>query len=576
MAPPRQTSCNFTPSKVFSAIVVKTLRGKIRPIAVAAALAAVFALGASAAPPAAQGQSNNPGFVTELWDQWTGANAPWPRQISQDDNDYACLEWLQLNETGENNPDNQASASYFGPAGGTAPTVATPPGQIYTLTNGSAVAEPQGSSPPADWNGQPPLNFTAPQFVGGSTSYQPPTQLFCTSTVALEDPGWFTDDRAQLTGNCVAPNIVGGQSPPSGSVPYVWSSQANGPGSSSFYSEMATNPSTQQAVNTAVEQGLIADAGQKGTWALLENVLEGEGISALASGQALAVLGIAVNEALGSLFANDSQWFTSTAWSIESTNDLDASWFTTGPPGTESTPPSQIAVGAVDDWGTGGASVAMGYQCSASPSPVGEPLNFVESVLNGETTLSSARAAAKGAKPRGNGKEVPLKEKSNDWLYIPAMYSTASNAGAKATTAKTGQIVTPGDRDDRITGRGGPDRIAGGKGNDRISGGGGNDALYGGGDSRDGGLDSVSGGPGNDLIATYDASSRPSTNDRISCGSGIDVVQGDRGDKVSRDCEYVFLGAKKVRAVRNLYKRSSSKRDALRTLARLARPNYAG
>lgn len=552
-------------------------RSGIRPVAIAAALLAVFVLGSSAAaPPPAKGQSNNPGFVQELWDQWTGANAPWPRQISEDDNNYACLDWLQLGETGENNPSNQASASYFGPAGGTAPTVATPPGQIYTLKDGTAKAEPQGAPPPNDWNGQPPLNFTQPQFVGGSTSYQPPTQLFCTSTVALEDPNWYTDDQAQLTGNCVASNIVGGQSPPSGSVPYVWSSQANGPGSSAFYTQMATNPSTQQAVNTAVEQGLIADAGQKGTWTLLENILEGEGISALASGQALAVLGIAVNQALGSLFANDSQWFTSTAWSIESSNNFDASWIVTGPPGTESTPPSQITVRAVDDWGTGGATIAMGYQCSASPSPVGEPLDFAQSVISGETTLTSAQASAKGAKPRKNGKEIPLKTKSNDWMYIPALYSQSSGAGVKATTVKTGQIVTPGDRNDQISGLGGPDRIAGGKGNDRVSGGGGNDALYGGGDSRNGGRDVVSGGPGNDLIATYDASSAPSTNDRISCGSGIDVVQGDPGDKVSRDCEHVFLGARKVRAVRALYKRSSSKAAALRLLARLERPHYTG
>lgn len=544
-----------------------------RPIVAAASLIAVFMIGASAASPQqAQGQGT-PGFLTELWDQWSGANAPWPRQISEENNDYACLNWLTLGETGENNPSNQANASYFGPAGGTAPEVATPPGQIYTLKNGNAVAETDGSPPPADWNGQPPLNFTQTQFVGGSTSYQPPTQLFCTSTVSLEDPGWESDDEAQLTGNCVASNIVN-NNPSAGVVPYVWSSQANGPGTSSFYTNMSTAPTTQQAVNQAVEQGLIGLAGQKGTWQLLEKVLEGDGLGALVSGQTLAILGIAINDALGELFANDSEWFTSTAWSIESNNYFDSSWFVTGPPGTESTPPSQINVRAVDDWGTGGASVAMGYQCSESPSPVGEPLNFVESVINGET-ISSARAAR--WKPRRNGKEVPLKKRSNDWVNVPSLYSASSTNGVNLKTASSGQIVSPGDRNDTIAGRGGRDRIAGGKGNDSVGGGGGNDALYAGGDSRDGGRDVLTGGPGNDLLAAYDKSNKPATMDRVSCGSGVDVVQGDLNDRISRDCEYVFLGRKKVRAVRALYRRSASKAAALRTLARLNRhPHYAG
>src|SRR4029077_10791982 len=56
----------------------------------------------------------------------------------------------------------------------------------------------------------------------------------------------------------------------------------------------------------------------------------------------------------------------------------------------------------------------------------------------------------------------------------------------------------------------------------------GNDLLIGG-----PGRDRIFGGPGNDSIAANGDRAR----DTVSCGPGVDIVNGDLGDSVSRDCE---------------------------------------
>lgn len=77
--------------------------------------------------------------------------------------------------------------------------------------------------------------------------------------------------------------------------------------------------------------------------------------------------------------------------------------------------------------------------------------------------------------------------------------------------------------DDRLTGGPGADRLFGGSGRDRLAGGSGTDRF--------------SGGAGADRI-----SARDGRRERISCGSGRDIVTADRNDRVARDCEIVSRG----------------------------------
>ena len=100
-------------------------------------------------------------------------------------------------------------------------------------------------------------------------------------------------------------------------------------------------------------------------------------------------------------------------------------------------------------------------------------------------------------------------------------------------TAPAGALaarITGTSRSDRLVGTPGPDVIEGGGGNDTILGLGGNDLLVGG-----LGRDRIFGGSGNDSISVNGDAAR----DTVSCGTGHDVVDGDPGDSVARDCEVV-------------------------------------
>ena len=111
---------------------------------------------------------------------------------------------------------------------------------------------------------------------------------------------------------------------------------------------------------------------------------------------------------------------------------------------------------------------------------------------------------------------------------------------------------------DSLNGGSGADNLLGGLGNDGLTGGAGNDRLSGG-----AGADSVNGGAGNDRLdggAAIDRFSAGAGNDavfardgkreRIDCGSGRDVVQADRVDRVSRNCERVVKPKAKKKAKR--------------------------
>jgi hypothetical protein len=101
---------------------------------------------------------------------------------------------------------------------------------------------------------------------------------------------------------------------------------------------------------------------------------------------------------------------------------------------------------------------------------------------------------------------------------------------------------------DKITGNAGNDYLSGGSNNDTITGGTGRDSIIG-----DAGNDTLKGDSGNDSITdakgrnTIDAGSGNDrvnavngSRDRISCGSGRDVVRADRTDRVSKNCERVI------------------------------------
>ncbi|MEI2702053.1 MAG: calcium-binding protein [Baekduia sp.] len=82
---------------------------------------------------------------------------------------------------------------------------------------------------------------------------------------------------------------------------------------------------------------------------------------------------------------------------------------------------------------------------------------------------------------------------------------------------------------DVIRGKSGNDTLDGGAGDDTVSGDGGNDVIRGG-----AGRDVLLGGAGNDKIFARDGEA-----DTIACGRGRDVVQADRADTITGECEVV-------------------------------------
>jgi arylsulfatase A-like enzyme len=80
-----------------------------------------------------------------------------------------------------------------------------------------------------------------------------------------------------------------------------------------------------------------------------------------------------------------------------------------------------------------------------------------------------------------------------------------------------------------LTGRRGNDTVRGAAGNDRLFGDQGADQLVGG-----PGHDELDGGSGNDILLARDGE-----RDRVTCGTGLDLVYADGRDRVARSCERV-------------------------------------
>jgi RTX calcium-binding nonapeptide repeat (4 copies) len=99
-----------------------------------------------------------------------------------------------------------------------------------------------------------------------------------------------------------------------------------------------------------------------------------------------------------------------------------------------------------------------------------------------------------------------------------------------AATAAGARVVTGTAGNDRLVGTPRADVIRGLAGRDELLGRGGADFLQGG-----PGRDTVDAGAGTDLVAvSYDGAG-----DTVQCGSGLDVVNADPVDEVTRDCELV-------------------------------------
>lgn len=137
-------------------------------------------------------------------------------------------------------------------------------------------------------------------------------------------------------------------------------------------------------------------------------------------------------------------------------------------------------------------------------------------------------------------------------------------AGNDRISGKAGNDVAYGSAgNDRLLGDEGDDRLSGGDGNDTLDGGAGNDRLWGvnGNDTLNGGLgndlanggagaDAVHGGPGRDNLtggsgrdALFGGAASDEHNaldrrrgDRVSCGSGNDKVEADKGDILRASC----------------------------------------
>jgi Ca2+-binding RTX toxin-like protein len=83
-----------------------------------------------------------------------------------------------------------------------------------------------------------------------------------------------------------------------------------------------------------------------------------------------------------------------------------------------------------------------------------------------------------------------------------------------------------------LVGFGGRDETWGLAGDDALSGGGGDDELYGG-----KGHDALLGGAGDDFIEARDGE-----RDYVWCGPGDDAVSADPADRVTRNCETLYVG----------------------------------
>lgn len=138
----------------------------------------------------------------------------------------------------------------------------------------------------------------------------------------------------------------------------------------------------------------------------------------------------------------------------------------------------------------------------------------------------------------GGGRDTLTYEGRTGRLTIDlASRRPVSGARGERDSIRRVENATGGSGNDRLRGGGGANDLAGGSGADRLAGRAGADSLSGG-----PGSDLISGGAGEDRIDPVLDFPRIPEPDRISCGSGRDLVGGAYpGDFVRDDCEGVGL-----------------------------------
>jgi hypothetical protein len=132
------------------------------------------------------------------------------------------------------------------------------------------------------------------------------------------------------------------------------------------------------------------------------------------------------------------------------------------------------------------------------------------------------------------------------------LFTSACREGTDGSDRITGRdtrdVILPGAGDDRVHARGGHDRVDTAYGRDFVDAGPGDDVVHThGNDDRliggpgidrllpGDGEDVVSAGPGRDVVVV----NGDGRVDRVRCGTGVDVVEADRTDRVARDCELI-------------------------------------
>ena len=131
-----------------------------------------------------------------------------------------------------------------------------------------------------------------------------------------------------------------------------------------------------------------------------------------------------------------------------------------------------------------------------------------------------ARALQRDANPADNDATLTIPAVA----AAPAPLPPSGRRTAARPTIRTGTA-----RADTLRGTAGRDVLRGLGGRDVLYGLGGDDTLVGG-----TGVDRLIAGAGNDTILARDGA-----RDTVTCGSGRDVVQADRSDRIARDCERV-------------------------------------
>jgi chitodextrinase len=195
----------------------------------------------------------------------------------------------------------------------------------------------------------------------------------------------------------------------------------------------------------------------------------------------------------------------------------------TTPPADTTPPETTIGSGSAGTVASRSASFTFSasesgalYDCAldAAPfAPCSSPHTYSQVAAGAHSFLVRAKDAA------GNADPTPA---IRSWTVV-------SPSPVQRNEPARGVVRTGTARRDILRGTPGPDVLRGLGGADLLYGLGGNDVLIGG-----RGQDRLLAGRGSDVVHVRDGA-----HDTITCGAGRDLVYGDRGDHIARDCERI-------------------------------------